>query len=715
MAYRLGLDIGANSIGWACLTLTPDGDPVSVLDLGVRIYPDGRNPKDSSSLAVARRIPRGMRRRRDRYLARRAHLLNSLHEFGLMPNDEILQKEVAKQDPYKLRQDALHRKLDPFELGRVLFHINQRRGFKSNRKLDRGNEEAGKISQASDKLKIELLRANALTLGDWLATRRAAKLPVRVRLAGSGKTAAYDFYPTRALLEQEFEAIWAAQAGWNPGLTEYTRTTLHKIIFHQRPLRSVDPGKCWLEPDLPGPDCYRASKALPITQRFRIAQTISHLRVDEPGMASRELTQAERNLLLIPLYQGEELSQSKIKKLLHLASTVDLNMRDDKIPGAATSARLAGLPKAKNTPPIGQAWHQFDLPTQNAIAQIILDFEDRETPPEGIAALTTLGLNPDQAQAALKQTLPDGHAALSASAMTKILPHLEAGLTYDKAVQAAGYTHHSDTRTGEIRSELPYYGELLSQRIGTGTGEPDDSLEKRYGRAPNPTVHIALNEIRRVINAIIARHGQPTQIVVETLRELGRSAKQRAETDKKNRDNQKENDKRKALILSLGLRINGENLARLRLLDEQAKDPKNRCCPYTGVLITPALALSDKVEIDHILPFALTLDDSMANKILVMREANRAKARQAPYQAFSHKPDWPDILARKALLPEQKSWRFAPDALAKFADEENFLARHLTDSATIARWAVFYLKISPLIKSGPSPADLRPCSATLWD
>ena len=72
MSYRLGLDIGANSIGWACLTLNSEGDPVVILDLGVRIYPDGRNPKDSSSLAVARRIPRGMRRRRDRYLARRA-------------------------------------------------------------------------------------------------------------------------------------------------------------------------------------------------------------------------------------------------------------------------------------------------------------------------------------------------------------------------------------------------------------------------------------------------------------------------------------------------------------------------------------------------------------------------------------------------------------------------------------------------------------------
>jgi CRISPR/Cas system Type II protein with McrA/HNH and RuvC-like nuclease domain len=71
MKYRLGLDIGANSIGWVCLLLDDLDHPCGLLDLGVRVYPDGRNPKDGSSLAVARRVPRGMRRRRDRYLARR--------------------------------------------------------------------------------------------------------------------------------------------------------------------------------------------------------------------------------------------------------------------------------------------------------------------------------------------------------------------------------------------------------------------------------------------------------------------------------------------------------------------------------------------------------------------------------------------------------------------------------------------------------------------
>ena len=102
-SYRLGLDLGANSIGWCALKLDSVGDPCGLLDLGVRIYPDGRNPKDGSSLAAQRRGPRAMRRNRDRYLRRRRNLLNALTRFGLMPAEDEAHRAVAALDPYVLR------------------------------------------------------------------------------------------------------------------------------------------------------------------------------------------------------------------------------------------------------------------------------------------------------------------------------------------------------------------------------------------------------------------------------------------------------------------------------------------------------------------------------------------------------------------------------------------------------------------------------------
>src|SRR5579883_771065 len=123
-SYRLGLDIGTNSIGWWAVTLDAAGKPNGSLAAGVRIFGDGRNPKDGSSLAVERRIPRGMRRRRDRYLRRRAELMEELIVLRLMPADEAERQALAALDPYELRAKALDRPLSPHELGRVLFHLN---------------------------------------------------------------------------------------------------------------------------------------------------------------------------------------------------------------------------------------------------------------------------------------------------------------------------------------------------------------------------------------------------------------------------------------------------------------------------------------------------------------------------------------------------------------------------------------------------------------
>jgi CRISPR-associated endonuclease Csn1 len=457
------------------------------------------------------------------------------------------------------------------------------------------------------------------------------------------------------------------------------RDSLHAIIFHQRDLKPVRVGKCWLEPGLE-----RSPRALPTAQRFRIAQTLTHLRLGVPGMPERGLTTEEQGLLSALLYQGRELSLDGVRRKLKLSADTDFNTRESKLVGCLTAKRLGNAKTA-----IGSPWHSLDLAAQDAAVVILLEAETDE---DAIAGLLKLGIQQSAAKQAVKTTLPDGHSAFSATALGKILPRLEEGLRYDEAVQAAGYTHHSDRRRGGLPlARLPYYGELLSLRIGTGSGKPNDPLEEYYGRAPNPTVHVALNQVRRVVNAIIDRHGPPSEIVVETLRELGRSAVQRTEYERVQKQNRDANDARRKSLGELGLPDNPGNRMRLRLWQEQAADPKNRVCPYTGTLITARAALSSEVEEDHILPFALTLDDSAANRILVTREANRAKTKRTPAGAFAHTPAWPEILERIKFLPEQKRWRFAPDAMDKFVGKGDFLSRHLTDSATIARWASEYL------------------------
>ncbi len=553
MPYRLALDIGANSIGWCLLDLDPAGVPCGIRDMGVRVFPDGRDPKTAASLAADRRLARGMRRRRDRYLQRRTALLNALTRHGLMPADEAARQAVARLDPYTMRQAALHRQLEPHELGRAIFHLNQRRGFQSNRKTDRGNDaEQGKIKTASDKLKAELAKAGAPTLGAWLAERHDRRDPVRARLVGSGAKAEYPFYPTRDLLRTEFDAIWDAQAAWNPALTGAARDELAGILFHQRPLKVPPVGRCWLEPGEP-----RAPKALPSTQAFRIGQDLAHLALRRVGEPDAPLTAAQRATLASRLNAGSDLSFNQIRKLLGLTGGETFNLEStarDKLKGAESPARLAG-----KKGPLAMLWPALNAATQDAVVQALLD---AASPEEAVAALVAIGIPAEAAAAAERMTLPEGHASLSTKAIRRILPHLEAGARYSDAVQEAGYAHHSDDRDGVIHDRLPYYGAVLADRIGTGSGEPEDPEEKRFGRAPNPTVHVALNQLRHVVNAIISRHGHPAQIVVEVLRELNQSAFERSRIQREQGENARRREEWAKQLTELGQRVNSASPSR---------------------------------------------------------------------------------------------------------------------------------------------------------
>ena len=136
-SYTLGLDIGSKSIGWA---LVDTGEKSSIIDIGVRVFPEGvdRDTKGlEKSKNATRRESRGTRRVHQRRNMRRDKLIKILKLNGLLPKDQKESDELLKENPYKLRAKGLDEKLKIHEFGRVIFHINQRRGFKSNRKTDK--------------------------------------------------------------------------------------------------------------------------------------------------------------------------------------------------------------------------------------------------------------------------------------------------------------------------------------------------------------------------------------------------------------------------------------------------------------------------------------------------------------------------------------------------------------------------------------------------
>ena len=668
---RLGLDIGTNSIGW-CLT----EDEGRIVDIGVRIFADGRDPKSGASLAVDRRAARAMRRRRDRYLGRRSAFLEALVKHGLMPANAEEAKLVAERDPYELRKRALDEQLRPEEIGRALFHLNQRRGFKSNRKAERKQKEGedGKIASAAKALDLAMEQDDARTLGEFLA-RRDTK---RVRMGGENQS--YDFYPQRQHVENEFEAIWTAQAAHQPQLlTDTAQAALHRILFFQRPLKAQEVGVCTFVHSE-----RRLAKAHPLFQERRLYEEVNQLEVTKPGEPARKLTLDERDRLVLKLRDTRKASFDSLAKLLKLEPGQSFNKASEArihLAGNEIHAVMGG--KAL----FGSAWAQMETERQWTLIERLLEEEDPDQLRKFLA--NSYDLDEAQMEAAERaaRTLPEGHGRLGETATRRILDELRKEvITYDVAVSRAGW-HPSDDRTGEVLPQLPYYGELLTREIPAGTQTPSDPPEMRWGKISNPTVHIGLRQLEKLVNAVIAVHGRPDQIVVELARDLKLNEKQKEEHNRRIRETTRAAEMRSSKLQSEGIPDNGANRMLLRLWEElNPANPLDRLCPYSGEPISIRMLFSGEADVDHILPYSRTLDDSPANKVVALRRCNREKGNMSPYERWGHdEARWDAISARIARLHKLKQWRFGPDAMDRFDREGGFIARQLTDTLYLSR------------------------------
>ncbi|MFZ2300700.1 MAG: type II CRISPR RNA-guided endonuclease Cas9 [Gallionella sp.] len=706
MRYRLALDLGSTSLGWAMIRLNADNEPCAVIKAGVRIFSNGRNPKDGSSLAVTRREARAMRRRRDRLLKRKARMMRTLIEYGFFPSEESERKALETMNPFALRAKGLDASLTPAEFGRALFHINQRRGFKSNRKTDKKDNDSGALKTAINKVRATIESEGCRTVGEWLNKRDAAGQTVRARyhqdktIKEDGKTKIekyYDLYIDRAMIEHEFDVLWAKQAEFNPALfNEAACADLKDVLLHQRPLKPVKPGRCTFMPYEE-----RAPLALPSTQRFRMYQEVNNLRILRNGLKEEPLTLKQRDDLIAALEENSKCSFTKIKKLLGVGGTVKFNFEDPKreeLKGNTTSAILS-----KNEH-FGSAWFKFDEAKQDAIVLQLVKEENEAKLVRWLQDET--GIDEKRAEAIANAGLPEGYGSLCTKALARILPELRRDvMTYDKAVQAAGFDHHSHinpSATGEILLELPYYGEPLQRHVGFGSNDPKDSDEKRYGKIANPTVHIGLNQVRLVVNALIKHYGHPSEVIVEVARDLKQSKDQRDEEHKRQTENQKRNKRLRediACVLNISEeRVKRADIEKMILWEELSFDPADRRCPYSGVQISVTMLLSDEVEIEHILPFSQTLDDSLNNKTVALRQANRVKGNRTPWDAFGAQStagfDYAGILARAEQMPRGKRYRFAEDGYQRWLkDDAGFLPRALNDTRHMSKVAFEYMKL----------------------
>ncbi len=715
MKYRIGLDMGATSIGWSVF----DVENQNLIDFGVRIFDDGREDKSKASLCVKRRNARGARRLNNRRHIKTDELLKKLTALNLFPMEKSEKEELKKQNPYFLRKAALDRKLTPFELGRVLLQLGKRKGFKSNRKDNK--EEGGKLKIGYQELLTAMAEKKARTYGEYLSMLLEEHQPVRLKnlFDDNGKYKG-GLFPFREVYEQEFDKIWQKQKEYYPEiLNDENYRKIKEIIFFQRPLKEAEEGECQFEKGEK-----RIPRAHPLFQEFRIWQNILNLSFcGESDESYHPLSKQEHEKLAellqnpLPLKPNAKgvVIYANIKKALGLDKNGVFNFeRNNKVgseleKGLLVDTTQLSMDKSKY---MAEFWQKMSVEQRGKLINVLSRPQNYIDYPLGKISIDDennlilqylcqeFGLSCEAADELLFDiSLEDDFGSLSEKAISKILYLMKNGVAYTDAWQEL---YPSENK--QHLDFLPYYGELLTQNC-TGKKSCPQTVEEEYGRIGNATVHVALNQVRYLINEIIATYGKPYDIAVEYARDLPASTKERLKMSDTRDANEQENQKaEKEMRSKIGDRAYSKrDIQKYKIwkrLGSKDGNPLIKECPFTGRAISiEDLMNGQKVQIEHLIPFSRSLDDSLNNKVLAYVDANRYKGNRTPFEAFGESKDgynWQEIKQRAKRLSAEQQWRFAPDAMKKFEEQVGPIARSLNDTRYMTRLLHDYLQ--PIVR-----------------
>ncbi|MBN2170598.1 MAG: type II CRISPR RNA-guided endonuclease Cas9 [Candidatus Krumholzibacteriota bacterium] len=675
--YILGLDLGVTSLGWAAIQLE-QGKPTGILGTGVRIFEAGLADLERDGKGRSRNQDRRMARQQRRMLERRSRrklkLFHLLQNAGLLPpddadsgkdrnkllnklDDDIVRSRLGgviapeQQLPYILRALALDEKLEPFEIGRAIYHLAQRRGFLSNRRAGAKDDEEGAVKSGIAELRKTLEKSGYRSLGEYFNSLDPHEERIRQR------------WTSRQMYKDEFDLIWEAQVKHHSRLlTPELKAEVDLAIFKQRPLKSAKKliGHCALEPDK-----RRAPIASLEFQRFRYLQRVNDLEVVEPTGVIRPLTEDERDKLIEAFEEKGDCTFKQIKKLLKLQDC-SFNLEEGgekKLPGNRSFEKV--------TKALGDQWDSLPPEERECAVEELISFNNEEALARRATKLWSL----DEKTAATYShiRLEEGYARYSRRALRKLNTYLEAGTRLNTAIKE---------EFGD-QDESP---------------EPLDRLQPVLDAIPelrNPVVSRSLTEMRKVVNAVVRKYGKPSRIHLEMVRDLKKNPKAREDAFKRNRMREKE---RKVVAARIAEEAGIADPSRRDIERVLLAEECNWTCPFTGKAISMSSLVGDapQFEVEHIIPFSRSLDNTFLNKTLCHTDENLVKGKRTPREAYSgDEKHWEEIIGRvlrfRGGTAREKLRRFqlTDDEVEDLLDA--FTERDLADTAYAARLAAEYL------------------------
>lgn len=714
MEKVLGIDLGTNSIGWAVIERNDDNS-CRLIDKGVHIFQDGvAHDKSGEKPAVQERTAaRASRRHYFRRRLRKIELLKVLIKNGLCPylsdeelgrwrqdkvypmNDEFIRWQrtdvSSNKNPYYDRYVAVTEALDlsdvknRYLLGRALYHLNQRRGFISNR-AEASEDKDGVVVSSISQLSEEIAQAGCKYLGEYF-----------YKLFQEGKKIRSHYTARDEHYRVEFEAICKKQQ-----LSAELIKSLERAIFYQRPLKSQkgSVGKCSFEKDKP-----RCPISHPRYEEFRMRQFVNSVRIQGPlDEAPRPLNDNEVNQIISLFYRKSKpdfLFEEIAKKIAgkgnyaHKDDTQEAPFRFNYHMSASVSACpvTSSIINALEVDPqddwLSLLCSVYTKGGNKSVDNILNDiwhalfsFDDEKKLTDWLRE--AFQLSETNARVLAQSRVPRGYASISLKAINKILPWLRKGHIYSDAVFYANLPqvlpssvvnnpskmsavvenmqillddftknplNHDSTKAKEIENYLVGVSDGVSlKRLyhpsmieAYNAAQPDKDGKVHLGSPrvnslKNPMAMRSLFRLRALINSLLDEGliNPETKINIEFARELNDTNKRKAIADWQREQENLRKKIRKEICSLFGsdYEPTEEEILKYRLYEEQ-----KHICLYTGRQITPRMFLgqASEFDIEHTIPRSRGGDDALVNKTLCDSKYNREiKRAQIPSELLEH-------------------------------------------------------------------------------
>lgn len=713
MKKILGLDLGTNSIGWAVVNTDENDKPISIERMGSRIVPlspddtNGFTKGNAISKNQSRTEKRTARKGYDRYQLRREYLTAELRKLNMLPDERLIKLPVLELWELRAKAATHGNRLTLPEIGRVLYHINQKRGYK-HAKSDESADTKQKAYVAEVNARYALIKERNQTIGQYFAE----KLKDSEIETPKGKFYTYrikeQVFPRRAY-EAEFDQIMECQKVFYPEiLTEKEIDKLrNEIIFYQRKLKSCKHlvSICDFEKReyenkegkivFGGPKV--APKSSPLFQICKIWEEVNNVTLKNRKNDELYITLEQRKAMVDFLDTHEKLT------LKDLYSILGISKQDGWWGGKAIGKGLQGnitkiaLKSALGDFENAEKLLQFNLKNTDCglideVTGEIVQMIDAKVEKEPLYDLwhTVYSISDKEELAnALKKKyniydediinrlysidfVKQGFGNKSAKAMRGILPYLQQGLKYSDACEYAGFSHSDSLTKTENEAR-----QLLDKL---------PPVQKNALR--QPIVEKILNQMINVVNALMVEYGQFDSIRVELARELKQSKDDRNTTFLQNEAMERLNEAiAKRLETDYNIKPTKRIIDKYKLIfpTKGCIDKKTgkfvtksfeslstkKQCIYCGKSFSLAAALNgDGYEIEHIIPRDLLCDNSQSNKVLSCRNCNSTKNNRTAFDFMRSQ----DKAVFDAYLDRVEKW--CEDDIISSSKRERLLLSH---------------------------------------